>query len=60
MSQNEVKVETLTTSQGFTKHVWSAPQILLHLFKLQIERDGKNHYYDEVLTNNFVDVVIKL
>lgn len=59
MSQNEVKVETLTTSQGFTKHVWSAPQILPHLFKLQIER-GKNHYYDEVLTNNFVDVVIKL
>ena len=58
MSQNEVKVETLTTSQGFTKHVWSAPQILFHLFKLQIEM-GKNNN-DEVLTNNFVDVVIKL
>ena len=58
MSQNEVKVETLTTSQGFTKHVWSAPQILPHLFKLQIERERIEII--EVLTNNFVDVVIKL
>ena len=57
MSQNEVKVETLTTSQGFTKHVWSpsSPNLFFSSNWKKKKRDEPSF-----LTNNFVDVVIKV